>query len=193
LVGEDFCFGHKRSGDIELLRTAGLRHGFAVETQANITDSQGHRISSSEVRTALAVGDLARAQQLLGHAFYISGHVIHGRKLGQTLGFPTMNLRVAPRCAARSGVYVVRVHGLTPHALRAVANLGVRPSVENTGHVLLEAHLLDETLDAYGKLIRVEFLHYLRDEEKYPDLSCLTAAIAEDARNARAYFAAHGL
>ncbi|ANY18330.1 bifunctional riboflavin kinase/FAD synthetase [Bordetella pseudohinzii] len=193
LVGEDFRFGHKRSGDIDLLREAGLAHGFEVATLADVTDRQGHRISSSEVRTALAVGDLARAEHLLGRPFHISGHVIHGRKLGRQLGFPTMNLRVAPRCAARSGIYVVRVQGLGAGPMAGVASLGVRPSVEDAGRVLLEVHLLDESLDAYGKLVCVEFLHKLRDEEKFPDLPSLTAAIAEDARNARAYFAVHGL
>ncbi|OZI72248.1 bifunctional riboflavin kinase/FAD synthetase [Bordetella genomosp. 12] len=193
LVGEDFRFGHQRSGDIDLLREAGLAHGFEVATLADVTDRHGHRISSSEVRTALAVGDLARAEHLLGRPFHISGHVIHGRKLGRQLGFPTMNLRVAPRCAARSGIYVVRVQGLGPQPMAAVASLGVRPSVEDAGRVLLEVHLLDESLDAYGKLVSVEFLHKLRDEEKFSDLPSLTAAIAEDARNARAYFAVHGL
>ncbi len=193
LVGEDFRYGARRSGDIDLLREAGLRHGFDVHTLSDVTDRQGHRISSSEVRTALAVGDLARAQDLLGHRFHISGHVIHGQKLGRTLGYPTMNLRVAPRCAARSGIYVVRVLGLGDAPRPAVASLGVRPTVEDHGRVLLESHLLDGPADAYGKLVRIEFLHKLRDEEKFPDLPSLTAAIAEDARNARAYFAAHGL
>jgi len=193
LVGEDFRFGRKRSGDLDLLREAGMVYGFEVQTLADITDRHGHRVSSSEVRTALAVGDLARAQHLLGRPFHISGHVIHGQKLGRTLGFPTMNLRVAPRCAARSGIYVVRVHGLGESARPAVASLGVRPTVEDHGRVLLEAHVLDGPVDAYGKLVRVEFLHKLRDEEKFPDLPSLTAAIAEDARNARAYFAVHGL
>ncbi|OZI61251.1 bifunctional riboflavin kinase/FAD synthetase [Bordetella genomosp. 11] len=194
LVGPDFRFGHKRSGDIELLRDAGRTHGFDVETLADVTDAHGHRISSSEVRTALAVGDLARAQDLLGHPYHLSGHVVHGRKLGRTLGFPTLNVRVTPRCAARSGIYVVRVHGLGDTPLPAVASLGVRPTVEDGGQVLLEAHVLDAAaLDAYGKLVRIEFLQQLRDEEKFPDLPSLTAAIAEDARNARAYFAVHGL
>jgi riboflavin kinase/FMN adenylyltransferase len=217
LVGPDFRFGRKRSGDIELLRDAGKRHGFEVETLEDITDAHGHRISSSEVRTALAVGDLGRAQDLLGHPYHLSGHVVHGRKLGRTLGFPTLNVRVTPRCAARSGIYVVRVHGIGEAPLPAVASLGVRPTVENHGRVLLEAHLLDVTtqrsgqegspvarqagqggatdgaLDAYGKLVRIEFLQQLRDEEKFPDLPSLTTAIAEDARNARAYFAVHGL
>lgn len=193
LVGEDFRYGSKRSGDIDLLREAGLRHGFEVHTLSDVTDPHGHRISSSEVRTALAVGDLKRAQELLGHPFHISGHVIHGQKLGRQLGFPTMNLRVAPRCAARSGIYVVRVLGLGEQPRAAVASLGVRPTVEDHGRVLLETHLLDGPADAYGKLVRIEFLHKLRDEEKFPDLLSLTAAIAEDARNARAYFAVHGL
>ncbi len=193
LVGEDFRYGHKRSGDIDLLRRMGREHGYQVQTLADVTDRHGHRISSSEVRTALAVGDLDRARHLLGHPFHISGHVIHGQKLGRTLGFPTMNLRVAERCAARSGIYVVQVYGLAERALPAVASLGVRPTVEDRGRVLLEAHLLDETVNAYGKLVRIEFLQKLRDEEKFPDLPSLTAAIAEDARNARAYFAVHGL
>ena len=193
LVGEDFRFGHKRAGDLALLREAGRRHGFEVVTLPDVRDAHGHRISSAEVRTALAVGDLPRAAHLLGHPYAISGHVIHGRQLGRTLGYPTLNLRVAPRCAARSGIYVTRVHGLGPAPKPAVASLGVRPTVEDGGRVLLEAHVLDESLAAYGKLVRVEFLHKLRDEEKFPDLPSLTAAIAEDERNARAYFAVHGL
>ncbi|OZI34108.1 riboflavin biosynthesis protein RibF [Bordetella genomosp. 10] len=193
LVGPDFRYGRKRRGDVEQLVAAGVRYDFQVEILEDVTDTHGHRISSSEVRTALAVGDLARAGDLLGHAYHLSGHVIHGQKLGRTLGFPTLNLRVAERCAARSGIYVVRVHGLADRALPAVASLGVRPTVQDHGRVLLEAHLLDERVDAYGKLVRVEFLHKLRDEEKFPDLPTLTAAIADDARNARAYFAVHGL
>lgn len=194
-VGEDFRFGAKRSGDIDTLRAAGARRGFSVHALADVTDQHGHRISSSEVRTALAVGDLARAQHLLGHPYALSGHVIHGQKLGRTLGYPTLNLRVVRRCAARSGIYAAAVHGLSPNPLPAVASLGVRPTVEDNGRVLLEPHLLDlpEPIDAYGKLVRVQLLHYVRDEEKFPDLSSLTAAIARDAQQARAFFAVHGL
>ncbi|ALM82179.1 bifunctional riboflavin kinase/FAD synthetase [Bordetella sp. N] len=193
LVGPDFRYGRKRRGDVEQLVAAGARYDFEVEILADVTDTHGHRVSSSEVRTALAVGDLTRAGDLLGHAYHLSGHVIHGQKLGRTLGYPTLNLRVAERCAARSGIYVVRVHGLADGPLPAVASLGVRPTVEDHGRVLLEAHILDKRVDAYGKLVRVEFLHKLRDEEKFPDLPTLTAAIADDARNTRAYFAVHGL
>ncbi len=193
LVGADFRFGNHRQGDLALLREAGARHGFEVETLQDVTDPDGHRVSSSEVRTALAVGDLERARLLLGRPYAISGHVLHGQKLGRQLGYPTLNLRVPPRCAARSGIYVVRVHGLAEQPLPAVASLGVRPTVEDGGRVLLEAHVLDTRVDAYGKLVRIEFLQLLREEEKFPDLPALVAAIDLDARNARAYFSVHGL
>lgn len=193
LVGADFRYGHKRSGDVDLLRRAGRAADFEVETIADVADDNGRRISSSEVRTALAVGDLERASHLLGHNYGISGHVVHGMKLGRSLGFPTLNIRVPPQCAARSGVYVVRAHGLGQRPLNGVASLGVRPTVSHSGRVLLEVHLLDSALDAYGKLTRIEFLKYLRDEEKFPDLPTMIAAIGNDARCARDYFALHGL
>lgn len=193
LVGEDFRYGHKRSGDVDLLRRAGRQYGFEVETVADIADEHGHRISSSEVRTALAVGNLARAEHLLGYRYRISGHVVHGQKLGRSIGYPTLNLRVPAQCAARSGVYVVRAHGLAPDPMRGVASLGVRPTVSHGGRLLLETHLLDGNVDAYGKLTCIEFLDYLREEEKFPDLPTMIAAIDQDAQNARDYFALHGL
>jgi riboflavin kinase/FMN adenylyltransferase len=146
------------------------------------------RISSSEVRAALAQGDFAATGALLGHPYSISGHVIHGAKLGRTLGFPTLNLRVAHR-PALSGVFVVQVHGLAAQPLPAVASLGVRPSVEDNGRMLLEVHLFDYDQACYGKLVRVEFLSKLRDEEKYADFATLTAAIDRDASQARSFFA----
>ena len=193
LVGEDFRFGHKRSGDVDLLRRAGQEFGFTVETLPDVPDSHGHRISSSELRTALAVGLLERARELLGHDYRLSGHVIHGQKLGRTIGYPTLNLKVPARCALRSGIYVVRAHGLGPQPLAGVASLGFRPTVAEAGRLLLEVHLLDCRVDAYGKLTCIEFLQHLRDEEKFPDLPTMVAAIDADAQGARDYFALHGL
>lgn len=193
LVGEDFRYGHKRTGDIALLRRLGDECGFAVRTLADVGDVHGQRISSSALRTALAVGNLARSQELLGRSYRISGHVVHGRKLGRDLGFPTLNMRVPAPCAARSGIYVVRVHGLGEKALPGVASLGVRPTIADHGALLLETHILDRSVDAYGKLVCVEFLEFLRDEESFPDLMTLTAAIRQDAQGARDYFASHGL
>ena len=193
LVGEDFRFGHRRMGDIEMLRRLGSENGISVHTLEDVTDERGQRISSSEVRAALALGDMPQATHLLGRRYAISGHVIHGRKLGRTLSYPTLNMRVAPRCAARSGVYVVKVFGLSDQPLPGIASLGVRPTVEDNGRILLETHVLDARMDAYGKLVRVELLQHVRDEAKFPDLPTLTAAMHHDAKQARDYFAIHGL
>ena len=193
LVGEDFRFGHRRMGDIEMLRRLGRENGISVHTLEDVTDERGQRISSSEVRAALALGDMSRAAHLLGRRYVMSGHVIHGRKLGRTLSYPTLNMRVAPRCAARSGVYIVKVFGLSDQPLPGIASLGVRPTVEDDGRILLETHVLDARIDAYGKLVRVELLQHVRDEAKFPDLPTLTAAMHDDAKQARDYFAIHGL
>jgi riboflavin kinase/FMN adenylyltransferase len=187
MVGDDFCYGARRAGTVEMLKEAGRRHGFQVETLPAVMHGE-QRISSSAVRAALAAGDFEQARQLLGHPYAISGHVIHGEKLGRTLGFPTLNLRVTHR-PALSGIFVVRVHGLAGHALPGVASLGVRPTVDDSGRMLLEVHLFDVDASCYGKLVRVEFLEKLRAEEKYDDLATLTAAIDNDARRARAWFA----
>jgi riboflavin kinase / FMN adenylyltransferase len=188
MVGEDFCFGARRAGNIQLLAEAGKEHGFEVETLDTVMNG-ATRISSSAIRTALMQGDFLHAKQLLGHPYAMSGHVIHGQKLGRTLGFATLNLRVAHKHPALSGIFVVQVHGLAATPLPAVASLGVRPTVDDSGRVLLEVHIFDFAQDCYGKLVRVEFLKKLRDEEKYSDLPTLTAAIARDTLNARAYFA----
>jgi riboflavin kinase/FMN adenylyltransferase len=191
MVGEDFCFGAKRAGNLAMLIEAGKKYGFAVEALPAVLND-GTRISSSAVRSALAQGDFAHAKQLLGHPYAISGHVIHGKKLGRTIGFPTLNLRIVHKRPALSGIFVVQVHGLADKPLPGVASLGVRPTVDDSGRVLLETYIFDYTDQCYGKLIRVEFLKKLRDEEKYIDLPTLTDAIARDVDNARAYFKQSG-
>ena len=187
LVGEDFCYGAKRAGNIDTLIEAGRACRFEVMTLPTVMHGDG-RISSSAVRAALAGGDFARTRELLGHPYRISGHVIHGQKLGRTLGFPTLNLRLPHRRPALSGIFVVQVHGLAEAPLPGVASLGVRPTVDDSGRVLLETHVFEYARACYGKLVQVEFLQKLRDEEKYVDLPTLTAAIERDAVQARAYF-----
>jgi riboflavin kinase/FMN adenylyltransferase len=187
MVGEDFCFGSKRVGNLATLIAAGDKYGFHVEALPTVMNG-GTRISSSAVRNALTQGDFSQAQELLGHPYAISGHVIHGKKLGRAIGFPTLNLRVAHKRPALSGIFAVQVHGLADHALPGVASFGVRPTVDDSGQVLLETYLFDFDQQCYGKLIRVEFLKKLRDEQKYVDLPTLTAAIARDVEDARAYF-----
>lgn len=187
IVGEDFRFGSRRAGDLALLMEAGKRYGFEVEALPTVLNA-GTRISSSAVREALACGDFAQVKQMLGHPYTISGRVIHGQKLGRNIGFPTLNLRIAHKRPALSGIFVVQVHGLADQPLPGVASLGIRPTVDDSGRVLLETHVFDFNQSCYGKLVRVEFLKKLRDEEKYDNLPALAAAIARDAEQARAYF-----
>lgn len=189
MVGEDFCYGSKRAGNVATLMEAGRKYGFHVEALPAVMND-GARISSSAVRTALADSNFALAAQLLGHPYAISGHVTHGKKLGRTIGFPTLNLRVAHKHPALSGIFVVQVHGLADKPLPGVASLGVRPTIEDAGRVLLETYVFDYNEQCYGKVVRVEFLKKLRDEEKYVDLPTLTAAIERDARQAREFFKA---
>ena len=185
-IRDSFCYGARRAGNVHMLLAAGKQYGFHVETLPTVMNGTT-RISSSAVRAALAGGDFGHAEALLGHPYAISGHVIHGQKLGRTLGFPTLNLRV-PHRPALSGIFV-QVHGLAGQPLAAVASLGVRPTVDDSGRVLLEVHVFDFNQSCYGKQVRVEFLQKIRDEEKYVDLPTLTAAIHRDADIARAYFA----
>ena len=197
LVGDDFRFGAKRAGDYRLLDAAGTAQGFDV-ARMNSYEVHGLRVSSSAVRDALAEGRMDDAARLLGRPYRISGHVVHGRKLGRELGFRTLNLRFAHWKPAASGIFVVLVHGLTELPLAGVANIGIRPSLDptdvNGGRVLLETHCLDWPASlgaegAYGKIIRVELLHKLHDELKYDGLDALTAGINQDCLDARAYFA----
>ncbi len=187
MVGDDFCYGARRAGNVQMLIEAGRQAGFHVEILPTVMNGS-IRVSSSAVRAALALGDFAHAAQLLGHPYSISGHVIHGQKLGRTLGFPTLNLRIAHR-PALSGIFVVQVHGLGAQPLPGVASLGMRPTVDDSGRVLLEVHVFDFAQCSYGKLVRVEFMAKLRDEETFRDLPSLTAAITRDAHQARAFFA----
>jgi len=193
LVGDDFRFGAKRAGDYAMLDAAGMQHGFDVARMMSY-EVHGLRVSSSAVREALAAGDMARASALLGRPYTISGHVVHGRKLGRTLGFRTLNVRFAHAKPAAMGIFVVRVTGLGGHSLPGVASLGVRPTVEDAGRVLLEVHCLDwpaslGTEAAYGQPISVQLLHKLHDERKYDSLDILQAAIAQDTADARAWWA----
>lgn len=195
LVGDDFCFGAKRAGDYAMLDAAGQRQGFDVARMLSY-EVRGLRVSSSAVREALAAGDMACARTLLGRPYSISGHVVHGRKLGRDLGFRTLNLRFAHARPAAMGIFVVQVHGLTADArpLHGVASLGVRPTIENAGRVLLETHCLDWPASlgpegGYGRCIRVELLHKLHDERHYGSMEALRAGIAQDEADARAWLA----
>ena len=186
LVGRDFRFGERRAGDYALLQAAALRHGFELESMPDVL-LDAVRVSSSAVRAALQAGDLRAAERLLGHAYTISGRVAHGEKLGRALGFPTANI-VLRRAPPISGIFVVEVDRFG----RGVASVGRRPTVNPVALPLLEVHLFDHDGELYGEHLRVRFLEKLRDEQKYDGLEALKLAIAQDARQAREYFAHHG-
>lgn len=184
VVGEDFRFGHRAAGDVGALTDYGRRFGFEVDTiQAVLDPVSGVRVSSSGLRRALAAGEIQTAQRLLGRPYAISGRVIRGNQLGRTLGFPTVNLRVAEP-PALSGICAVRVSGAGLEAHGGVASLGKRPVVAGRDW-LLEVHLFDFEGDLYGRHLVVEFVEWLRAEESFEDLDAMTVQMHGDAARAR--------
>ncbi|PXW88206.1 FMN adenylyltransferase /riboflavin kinase [Nitrosomonas sp. Nm84] len=193
LVGDDFRFGARRAGDSAMLQALSTANGFAVEIMPSVI-MNGQRVSSTAIRQALAHGDLNVAQQLLGRPYSISGRVIDGDKLGRQIGFPTANIQLKHNRPALSGIFVVAVHGAirsspaTP--LPGVASLGVRPTVHENGKPVLEVHLFDFNREIYGQHLQVDFLHKLRDEEKYADIDTLIRQIEKDVTQAKDFFIA---
>lgn len=188
IVGENFLFGKKRTGTTKTLEAAGKQYGFHVEILPSVTDENG-RISSSSVREALEKDDFGKAAYLLGRPYTISGHVVHGDKIGRHLGFPTANIPIKHYNPILSGVFITRVYGLSDQPLPSVSMIGNRPTINSKRKMRLETHILDFSSSCYGSLIQVEFLKKLRDNQKFPDLEALTSAIKEDVNSARLYFA----
>jgi riboflavin kinase/FMN adenylyltransferase len=187
LVGDDFRFGRGRAGDLAVLRACART--FSVEAMPTVS-VDGERVSSSAIRAALAKGELEHAARLLGRPYSITGRVAHGDKLGRHLGFPTANVPLRHK-PALAGIFAVRVHGVGHGPRAGVASLGVRPTVKAAANPLLEAFVFDLDEAVYGRRVTVEFLHKLRDEERFDDLDALTRQIRADVEQAREYFAAH--
>ncbi len=191
LIGDDFHYGAKRAGNFSTLQEAGKVEGFSVERMDTLMESN-ERISSSAIRTALEQGHLEKARQLLGRPYMLSGHVLHGQKLGRSLGFPTLNISLANklhrRKPAAQGIFIAQVHGLSDNPLPAVASLGQRPTVDDSGRYLLEVHIFNFNQSVYGKLVQIELIEKIRDEEKYNVLEALQNAIWQDALAAKNYF-----
>jgi riboflavin kinase/FMN adenylyltransferase len=183
VVGNDFRYGCNAGGTIDSLRAAGEAHGFGVDQIAPFV-FDGVRVSSTAIRERLADSDFAGAKRLLGRPYRMLGRVVHGRELGRTLGFPTANLRLMRRKSPVQGVMAVRVFGIEPKALTAVASLGTRPTVDGTD-MLLEVHVFDFAGELYGREIEVEFVAKLRDEVKFDSLDALTEQMKVDAAQAR--------
>lgn len=183
VTGEDFTFGRNRSGSTALLAEMGARHGFGARAIGAVLD-QDRPVSSSRIRAALQDGDCATAARLLTRPFTIRGSVLHGDKLGRTIGFPTANIALDHYLRPRYGIYAVRGRLPDGRVLNGAANLGVRPSFDPPKE-LLEPHFFDFAEDLYGQEINVEFHAFLRPEAKYEGLDALTAAIAADCHRAR--------
>ena len=183
VVGNDFRYGCNAGGTIDSLRAAGEARGFGVEQIAPFV-FDGVRVSSTAIRERLAESDFAGAKRLLGRPYRMLGRVVHGRELGRALGFPTANLRLMRRKSPVQGVMAVRVFGIEPRALTAVASLGTRPTVDGTD-MLLEVHVFDFAGELYGREIEVEFVAKLRDEVKFDSLNALTEQMKVDAAQAR--------
>ena len=191
LVGNDFRFGAKRAGGLELIRAEAPERGFEVATLDDVM-AGGLRVSSTAVRDALGAGDFSLAEQLLGRPYAITGRVVHGRKLGRTLGFPTANVSLTRRKPALSGVFAVRCRGIKARGLEGVAtgvaSLGTNPAVQVDGRPSLEVFLFDFSADLYGQRLQVEFVAKLRDEAHFDSLDALTAQIRRDCDHAREHF-----
>ena len=183
VVGHDFHYARRREGNIDTLRAAGARHGYAVEEVGRFL-VDGERVSSSLVRDALGRGDLARAGLLLGRAYRMAGRVRRGQQLGRRLGYPTANLALHRKVVPLWGVFAVRVSGagLVDHP--AVASLGTRPTIDGTGP-LLEVHVFDHDGDLYGRYLDVDFVRRLRDERRFESLDALVEQMHRDAAEAR--------
>jgi len=188
LVGDDFRFGARREGDYPLLESLAGSMGFTLARMSSVAIS-GTRISSTTLRLALAKGEFSQASQLLGRPYGITGRVVEGDHIGRSIGFPTANIQMKINRPPLGGIFAVQLHGISGYPLPGAASLGVRPTVTDTKVPVLEVHLIDFDKDIYGSIVRVEFLHKLRDEIKYLNLDLLTEQICRDVEDVREYFA----
>ena len=185
-VGEDWRFGHNRSGDVSFLEKQAALHGFKLEAVPPVMHD-GERISSTRIRQAIRDGNFEAAEQMLGRPYSVAGTVVTGKKLGRTLGFPTANLATGEAQLPPDGVWAVQALLPDGRKLDGVANLGMRPTVEGSTRAL-EVHLFDFSGDLYGKELDVRFLKYLRGEFKFPSLDALRIQIQRDTDEARNFF-----
>jgi len=187
VLGDDFRFGNDRQGDVKFIQEQGLRYGYDAGPTPTCSIG-GERVSSTRIREALENADFQQAERLLGRPYSISGRVIYGRQLGRTIGTPTANLELRRLRAPLAGVYAVEVNGGGVQAATGVANVGVRPTVEDSIKANLEVHLLDREIELYGQHIEVIFRHKLRDEKQFGSVEELTANIQRDIEHTRTWF-----
>lgn len=189
IVGDDFRFGCDRSGDLSMLREFGNRYDFSVRDTQTL-ETRGRRISSTLVRETIELGDFPQVAQLLGRPFAIKGRVVHGQHLGRELGFPTANVHLHRYRAPLTGVFAVRVK-VADQVYYGAANVGVRPTIGDSVKPILEVHLLNFRGQLYGHFISVEFLHKIRDEQKFDGLDALVKGIESDIKEIKLWLERH--
>jgi len=189
VVGDDFHFGHGRSGNFDLLCEAGRQHDFEVVNMHTFYIND-ERVSSTRIREALLVGKLHEAEQLLGRPYRMSGRVAHGHKRGRSINYPTANIHLHRHTTPIMGVYAVEMFGIAGEPLAGVANIGSRPTVDGT-RTLLEVHLFNFDRDIYGCHVDIQFVEKIRDEQRFDSFEQLREQIDKDAEQARRIFARH--
>ena len=186
VIGDDFRFGKNRSGDFKFLQDCGERYGFAVECSDTLL-IEGNRVSSTRIRECIQNDDFEQAASLLGRPYTLSGKVCHGQKLGRELGFPTINIKMGDKTLIVKGIFAVLVKGIDNRVLQGAASIGTRPTVDGVD-TILEVFILEFDQDVYGYRVDVEFLHKIRDEEKFDSLQELKVHIEKDTVKAKQYF-----
>lgn len=189
VVGDDFRFGHDRRGDIAMLRTAGPIHGFDVAAAATLTVAGG-RVSSSRIRECLATGELETAAGLLGAPFTVCGRVIHNRRLGHELGYPTANIPLKRRVSPVCGIFVAAVHGIGGSTRYGAAYVASQPASHGVSG-MLEVHIFDFKGELYGQRLRVELLYQLRTDAEFENLESLRTQMTQDMDDAHAWLEQH--
>jgi riboflavin kinase/FMN adenylyltransferase len=190
-IGKNFRFGADRGGDVDLLTRLGEEYGFKAASSP-IVEYGGGVVSSTRVRQAVAEGRVEEAEGLLDRTVFIDGMVLEGKRLGRTLGFPTLNIEAENELQPDRGVYVTAVH--IPSFNRtfpAVTNIGVRPTIYQNSLTTVESHLLDFTADVYRERVRLFFLKRLREERTFDSTTQLMAQIRRDVTSSREYFEEH--
>ena len=190
-LGKGFAFGKNRGGNIELLRRMSAELGFFADEVPEVC-LRGHRISSSRVRQILFDGKVNLARRYLGRPYGIEGQIIHGNHRGRTIGFPTANLKPHNRVIPKFGVYATATL-IEGKWRRSITNVGVRPTFEGDNEPSIESYIFDFDGDLYGDVLRVRFLHRIRDERKFSGIDELRAQIERDTRRALNYFSRQGV
>lgn len=189
VIGDDFHFGKARKGDFAMLKEKGKVSGFEVEDTGS-WQMDGQRVSSTSIRNALAIGDLKKAEAMLGYHYSVCGRVVHGDKRGRIMGYPTANIRMARKNIPVSGVFAVTMTGIDSLEFQGVANVGIRPTVDGSDKVVLETYLFNFDQDIYGYTVEVHFKKKIRAERRFQTMDGLKAQIVNDVIEAKRFFAA---